>query len=96
MATNYERGRQFEYRVRDKLKSMGALEVIRAAGSHTVVDIVALFPFGVTRLVQCKRDRRLSKSERERILSLASGAHVTAWLAYQGARGEGVMLERLK
>lgn len=42
--TNYSRGRAFEYAVRDYLYEQGAVQVIRAAGSHTKVDLTAFFP----------------------------------------------------
>lgn len=41
---NYQRGRAFEYKVRDYLYEQGAVQVIRAAGSHTKVDLTAFFP----------------------------------------------------
>lgn len=44
MASNYSRGRAFEYAVRDYLYAQGAVQVIRAAGSHTKVDLTAFFP----------------------------------------------------
>ena len=46
MATNYQRGRAFEYRVRDRLKKMGAGYVMRAAQSKGIVDLLALWPRG--------------------------------------------------
>jgi hypothetical protein len=42
--TNYQRGRAFEYRTRDKLKKMGAAYVMRAAQSKGAVDLLALWP----------------------------------------------------
>lgn len=44
MATNYSRGRAFEYRVRDKLKKRGAAYVMRAAQSKGIADLLALWP----------------------------------------------------
>lgn len=44
MATNYQRGRAFEYRVRDRLKKDGAAYVMRAAQSKGIVDLLALWP----------------------------------------------------
>jgi Holliday junction resolvase len=43
--TNYARGRAFEYKVRDYLYEQGAVQVIRAAGSHTKIDLTAFFPY---------------------------------------------------
>jgi hypothetical protein len=42
--TNYQRGRAFEYRVRNKLKKNGAAYVMRAAQSKGIVDLLALWP----------------------------------------------------
>lgn len=44
VATNYQRGRAFEYRVRDRLKKDGAAYVMRAAQSKGIVDLLALWP----------------------------------------------------
>lgn len=44
MATNYQRGRAFEYRTRDKLLKNGAVYVMRAAQSKGKVDLLALWP----------------------------------------------------
>lgn len=43
MATNYQRGRAFEYRTRDRLKKDGAVYVMRAAQSKGEVDLLALW-----------------------------------------------------
>lgn len=43
MPTNYQRGRQFEYRTRDKLIKLGAVYVMRAAQSKGKVDLLALW-----------------------------------------------------
>lgn len=44
MPTNYQRGRAFEYRVRNALKKRGAVYVMRAAQSKGVADLLALWP----------------------------------------------------
>lgn len=44
MATNYQRGRAFEYRTRDKLIQRGAVYVMRAAQSKGAADLIALWP----------------------------------------------------
>lgn len=43
MRTNYQRGRDFEYRTRKKLLDMGAVYVMRAAQSKGKVDLLALW-----------------------------------------------------
>lgn len=47
MATNYQRGRAFEYRTRDQLLKRGAVYVMRAAQSKGKVDLLALWPFRI-------------------------------------------------
>lgn len=42
MPTNYERGRAAEYAARDKLLADGWHTVLRTAGSHGAVDLVAV------------------------------------------------------
>ena len=69
MATNYERGRRFEYSVMHRLQRAG-FYVIRSAGSHSLADLVALGANGVI-LIQCKKARP-SDSGIERIYWEAS------------------------
>lgn len=106
MATNYERGRRFEYRTRDKLKAGGAEYVMRAAGSHTVADLAAFWPLhdvGWERrkhhcevwLVQCKRDGRLPASERESLIETAEKVGAIPVLAKAGPKGRGVEFDIL-
>lgn len=104
MATNYERGRAFEYRVRDELKKLGAVYVMRAAGSHTKADLAAFWevtPHGTVEwshvwLVQCKRDGRLPAAEREELISIARQTGTRAVLAQAGPKGRGVILINLE
>lgn len=44
MASNYTRGRAFEYRTRDALKKRGAAYIMRAAQSKGIADLLALWP----------------------------------------------------
>lgn len=80
MSTRYRRGRDFEYRVRDELLSRGYW-VIRAAGSHGAVDLLALHTSEPMLFVQCKRDGRLPKCEAEELRSLARLYQARAMLA---------------
>lgn len=104
MTTNYERGRAFEYRTRDKLYERGAVYVARSAGSHTKVDLVAFFPSvdspsGPSRtrvwLVQCKRDGRLPAAEREALVNIARATGVEAILAKRGEKRGTIEFEFL-
>lgn len=82
---SYTRGRDAEYRAARDLERAGYV-VIRSAGSHTPVDLVAIGPAGV-RLIQVKVDsesRTLRPSEleavREELRSLPRPPGVTAEL----------------
>jgi hypothetical protein len=54
--SNYISGRNAEYSVCKALKEQGAVFAQRTAGSHSPIDIVALFPDGTCKLVQVKAD----------------------------------------
>ena len=57
MSTAYQRGRRFEYRVRDHLRERGFF-VVRAAKSKGVADLIAIRRGDTPLLVQCKGGRR--------------------------------------
>lgn len=101
MATNYERGRAFEYRTRDALMAGGAVYVMRAAGSHTIADLAAFFEAGpglherTIWLVQCKRDGRLSAEDKEVLVSLCYEVGAKPYLAKAGPGGRGVIMEEV-
>jgi len=54
--TNYTKGREVEYLARDLLVSRG-YQVLRSAGSHSPIDLVAWQDSGRTLLVQVKRNK---------------------------------------
>ena len=62
MATNYARGRAFEYRVRDYYKKKGWY-VVRSAGSKTITDLIAIGKDGTVHFIQCKKDRKIPTRE---------------------------------
>jgi Holliday junction resolvase len=63
MATNYEKGRNFEYRVREHFRKLGFF-VARSAGSKTPVDLLAVSSIGSPLFIQCKNSTKISKNER--------------------------------
>jgi len=65
MNVNYRKGRHNEYRTMRLLEAAGYL-CIRAAGSHSPFDVVAISPTDVL-LVQCKTNGSLTPAERERM-----------------------------
>lgn len=82
--TNYEKGRRFEYRVRDLFKEHGFV-VIRAAQSKPI-DLVCL-KNGKSILVECKVDKSsLGKDGRRELLRLAETSSTIPILAYREKR----------
>jgi len=81
MSNNYSRGANFERQVRDLYRSEGWW-VGRSAGSHSVVDLIAM-RCGEICLIQCKTDGALSKAERAQIIDLAQENTCQAVLAYK-------------
>lgn len=71
-ARNYARGADLERAVATRLRESGWRLVIRSAGSHGPVDVIALDPVAAhTLLIQCKGDGYLSPLERAALWLLA-------------------------
>jgi Holliday junction resolvase len=81
---HYEKGRRFEWAVRDYLRSMGFL-VIRAAASKPV-DLVAVKD-GKIYLVECKYDAGMTRHEKTQLVEEAERAGAIPLLATK-RRGE--------
>jgi len=82
--TNYEKGRRFEYRVRDLFKKHGFV-VVRAAQSKPV-DLVCLKD-GKSILVECKTNKRsLNSNKRKELLAMATTSKAIPVLAYRKKR----------
>ena len=82
--TNYEKGRRFEYRVRDLFKEHGFI-VIRAAQSKPI-DLVCL-KNGKSVLVECKTTKRsLGKNGKKALLDMAKTSKAIPILAYKEKR----------
>ena len=101
MATNYQRGRAFEYRTRNKLLERGAVYVMRAAQSKGAADLIALWPtsslVGRVWIVQCKRGvGRISPAEREVLLDIAWKTGAYPVQALPGKNGRGVVFTDLQ
>ena len=88
MATNYARGRRFEYKVRDYIKTRWPL-VIRSAGSKSLIDIVAVRPkTQQTMLVSCKKSGYWPKKELSALRALEPDyIKVSVVLAYLNKQG---------
>jgi len=82
--TNYQKGRRFEYRVRDLFKEHGFV-VIRAAQSKPI-DLVCL-KNGNSILVECKTDKSsFGKNGKKELLDLATTSKALPVLAYKEKR----------
>ena len=92
--TNYARGAAFERRVFVHLAEQG-YAVIRSAGSHGVVDLVALKACEVI-LVQCKRNGVLGPSDWNALWDMANRVGATPVMARMPPRKvRGIDLQRL-
>src|SRR5262245_49029950 len=95
---NYTRGRALEYKIRDDLYHRGCGLVIRAAGSHGVVDLCG---FGMRGgplreqilFVQSKLNGKCSRDERMRLYDAALDVGAIPLIASPGKRGEGIKYE---
>lgn len=107
MATNYQRGRSFEYRTRDRLYKDGAVYVMRAAQSKGKVDLLALWPtanpgigagcFPPPWLVQCKTgSAKMSKKDKQELVELAAQCGAFPVEAQPGPKGRGVVFTVLQ
>lgn len=95
MTNHYRAGRDFEWRTRAVLREAG-YEVIRAAGSKTKADLLAI-KSGQTLVIQCKRTELPSPAERAEVIRLAACLAPVGvpLIARRGSRGTPVVFERL-
>lgn len=69
---NYVRGAAFERQVKAYLEAQGWF-AIRAAGSHGLVDVLAITPTGSVCFIQCKTGKaKMSKQDKMDLDALAS------------------------
>ena len=78
--SNYSRGANFERRVKKYLENGGYL-VIRSAGSHSPVDLVALRA-GEVLLIQVKLNGEIPQVEAEQLIEIARENQCQALLAW--------------
>lgn len=92
MATNYQKGRALEYKVRDLFIKHGYF-VVRSAGSKGKADLVALKAGHRPVLIQCKSGA-VAKREREEAVelhALAESLAAEGVLAAKDAKGKVLM-----
>lgn len=90
--TLYRFGRQFEYQVRDYLKSLGYF-VLRSPASKTPIDLVAI-KFGIVAFIQCKRSGQLNPKSWNELYDLAASVGAIAILASKTKR-KGALYQQL-
>ncbi len=78
----YHKGRAFEYKVRDLLKSMG-FTVFRCAASKPI-DLVALRRGAPPILVECRTSRAPSRKRREELERMAERSGAVLLVAEKG------------
>ena len=67
MTTNYQKGRNKEYRIKQRHEKEG-WEVVRSAGSHSPFDLICIRAVDQRiKFIQCK-SKNFSKKEEERLL----------------------------
>ena len=102
MATNYQRGADFERTVAKDIESHGYVTV-RSAGSHSPADLLAarstllsaLYGYSEVVAVQCKRDGRLDPDEWNEFWEWCRKGGAIPILASKGPRGSGIIYRRL-
>lgn len=92
---NYHRGRNFEYRIINEKKSQGAT-AFRSAGSHSPIDVVAIFHNRIE-LIQAKaknlRPKEISDIEKELTeANLFSSDNVKIYIAYKKRNGRKTII----
>lgn len=65
---NYQRGRAFEYRIKQKLEACGFI-VLRTSGSHGFADLVALKD-SMVYFMQLKYGAPITKAEQRKMFSI--------------------------
>jgi Holliday junction resolvase len=94
---NYARGANFERTVKADLEAKGYL-VIRAAGSHGIMDLVAFKEYwtdeGAIWFIQAKTNGKMSPPERRELFESAFSRNAWAVIASRPKRGV-ILYERL-
>jgi len=94
MARTYQRGRYWEYRVRDHFKRMGYF-VWRSPASRGPADLIAI-KRGEIVLVQCRTSGSLDFREKEELRSLAESIGAKAYLAVRSPKGKVLLRDVFK
>jgi hypothetical protein len=87
MPSNYARGAAFERKVQKHLEERG-WTVVRAAGSHSPIDLVAIRHRGTIWLIQCRTTGDLTPTEWNHLKALEAPGVSAAVLCWRPAPGE--------
>lgn len=93
MASNYQRGAQFEYRTKRELEGYG-YAVVRSAGSHSPADLIAMRG-GEVYAIQCKFHGKLPPDEWNEFYDWCELAGAVPIMAEKGSWGSGIIYSRL-
>ena len=85
MNRNYKNGRALEYRAKKRLEERGWF-VVRSAGSHSPVDLVAVKPDQRPLGVQCKLGSGFTSKERLALRDFCLDMGMTPVLCEKGLR----------
>ena len=77
----YDRGRKLEYETAADLIPRGWI-VLRMAGSHGAADLIAARNGQIPLVIQCKKDGKISRAERDKLLELATAMCARPLVAY--------------
>jgi len=88
--TNYQKGRNFEYRVKKYLEEKGFF-VVRSAGSHGIFDLIAVETYGepddysehLVYGIQCRVDGKTKKEEVEKMKEIYWKYGIIPIIAYR-------------
>jgi Holliday junction resolvase len=83
--TRYAVGATFERKVKKELESR-AWSVTRAAGSHGMWDLVAIAPGPTVAYIQCKKDAKLSREDRENLVTHCLAFNCVPILAHKDGK----------
>jgi Holliday junction resolvase len=82
---NYVSGARFERRVKEYYENMGYF-VVRSAGSHSPVDLVAIKKNGSALFIQCKTDGKMSPKEKAELIAVSKKAGAIPLVAWRSGR----------
>ena len=80
--TNYSKGANFERSICADLTQRGAL-CVRAAGSHGIADVIAIWPNGPAWLIQAKTNGKMSGAD---MRELGRTAHAYGMVPVKASR----------